>query len=125
MVTKEITENGTYDATDDSANGYSSVTVNVEGGGGGSSDFSTAQVTVVQEEASFRGLVLPAISDDTFEIQIYRNGIHTVPLYKGSLFIMDSANIGIIQSVTGDIEELGEGHDFYYRIYGNCTITIS
>ena len=89
------------------------------------SDFSTAQVTVVQEEASLSGLVLPAISDDTFEIQIYRNGIHTVPLYKGSLFIMDSANIGIIQSVSGDIVELGEGHDFYYRIYGNCTITIS
>jgi hypothetical protein len=30
LITKEITENGTYDASDESADGYSSVTVNVE-----------------------------------------------------------------------------------------------
>ena len=46
LVSKSITENGTYDPADDNANGYSSVTVNVEGGGG-SSDFSTAEVTLI------------------------------------------------------------------------------
>ena len=35
LVTKTITENGTYTATDDSADGYSEVTVNVPTGGGG------------------------------------------------------------------------------------------
>lgn len=34
LTTKTITANGTYSAADDSANGYSSVTVNVSGGGG-------------------------------------------------------------------------------------------
>ena len=29
LITKTITENGTYDATDDNADGYSEVTVNV------------------------------------------------------------------------------------------------
>lgn len=33
MVAKSITANGTYDPSDDSADGYSSVTVNVSGGG--------------------------------------------------------------------------------------------
>lgn len=33
LITKTITENGTYSASDDSADGYSSVTVNVSGGG--------------------------------------------------------------------------------------------
>lgn len=33
LITKNITDNGTYDAADDLANGYSKVTVNVEGGG--------------------------------------------------------------------------------------------
>lgn len=33
LTTKSITQNGTYDASDDSADGYSSVTVNVSGGG--------------------------------------------------------------------------------------------
>ena len=36
LITKEITENGTYNAIDDNADGYSSVTVNVASSGGGS-----------------------------------------------------------------------------------------
>ena len=38
LITKTITENGTYAAEDDSADGYSEVTVNVSGGGSGSGD---------------------------------------------------------------------------------------
>lgn len=34
LITKNITENGTYDAEDDNADGYSSVIVDVQGGGG-------------------------------------------------------------------------------------------
>jgi hypothetical protein len=34
LITKTITQNGTYNASDDNADGYSSVTVNVQGGGG-------------------------------------------------------------------------------------------
>ena len=36
LITKNITQNGTYNAQDDNADGYSSVIVNVSGGGGGS-----------------------------------------------------------------------------------------
>ena len=36
LIDKSITVNGTYDAEDDNADGYSSVTVNVSGGGGSS-----------------------------------------------------------------------------------------
>lgn len=36
LITKSITQNGTYNASSDNADGYSSVTVNVSGGGGGS-----------------------------------------------------------------------------------------
>lgn len=35
LITKSITANGTYNASSDFADGYSSVTVNVSGGGGG------------------------------------------------------------------------------------------
>lgn len=35
LIEKSITENGTFNAEDDNADGYSSVTVNVSGGGGG------------------------------------------------------------------------------------------
>ena len=37
LITKTITENGTYNAASDNADGYSQVTVNVSGGGGGAS----------------------------------------------------------------------------------------
>lgn len=40
LITKTITENGTYEASDDDADGYSEVTVNVSGGGG-EDDFTT------------------------------------------------------------------------------------
>jgi hypothetical protein len=40
LTTKTITQNGTYDAEDDNADGYSSVTVSVSGGGGGVPDWS-------------------------------------------------------------------------------------
>lgn len=36
LITKNITSNGTYSASSDNADGYSQVTVNVSGGGGGS-----------------------------------------------------------------------------------------
>ena len=35
LITKNITQNGTYNASSDNADGYSQVTVNVSGGGGG------------------------------------------------------------------------------------------
>lgn len=35
LIEKTITENGTYSASDDGADGFSQITVNVEGGGGG------------------------------------------------------------------------------------------
>lgn len=54
LISKEITEDGTYYAADDNANGYSSVEVSV-GGGGGGGDFSTAEVTFNNEIAVFIG----------------------------------------------------------------------
>lgn len=40
LITKSITQNGTYNALDDDADGYSSVTVNVSGGGGDNGSMS-------------------------------------------------------------------------------------
>ena len=40
LITKSITENGTYNASSDNADGYSSVTVNVSGGSGGGGNMS-------------------------------------------------------------------------------------
>lgn len=57
LVTKTITENGTYNAASDNADGYSSVTVNVQGSGGyANDDFAdrTKPVGVVNVPADVR-----------------------------------------------------------------------
>jgi hypothetical protein len=46
LITKSITANGTYNASSDNADGYSSVTVNVSGGGGGGLVYETGFVTL-------------------------------------------------------------------------------
>ena len=45
LITKTITSNDTYNAVDDNANGYSSVTVSVSGGGGGDYEVLTHTLT--------------------------------------------------------------------------------
>lgn len=57
LVSKSITKNGTYDATDDSANGYSSVTVNVEGGGSSWQTVFEGSVTTVDDDGDIFGII--------------------------------------------------------------------
>lgn len=130
LVTKEITENGTYDATDDSANGYSSVTVNVEGGGG-SSDFSTAEVTfsmVNTGNLASMPLVVTTESGSPFDALLptkreVEDGAYTIALYKGKAVVeIEVGALGDTISTSGAIELLESG---IYLVTGDCTITIS
>ena len=119
----EVTENGTYETKGEM---YNKVTVNVEGGGGGSSDFSTAEVTagigvamdapVVINEEDFQGIAM--IGSPMEEETMWQ-----VPLYKGkctvSIYALEE---GQTISVSGDITEINEG---VYLITGDCTLTIS
>ena len=127
LVEKTITTNGSYDAASDNADGYSVVNVNVEGGGG-SSDFSTAEVTVINNtgeliDGRYVSVVDTPISTvrpmNTLSFNSSRTYI--VPLYKGSCnWAFDgTANV----SVSGDIEWNSENRTAL--ITGDCTITIS
>jgi len=51
LVTKSITANGTYDPSDDDADGYSEVTVDVSGGGGGSSNVAVGTFVAGESKA--------------------------------------------------------------------------
>lgn len=67
LISKSITENGTYNASSDNADGYSSVTVNVAGGGSGMAisnpPFKMVSGTITLSAAAYtmKILVDPAI----------------------------------------------------------------
>lgn len=50
LIQKNITENGTYNPSSDNADGFSRVTVNVSGGGGGGTDFTGDAKELVASE---------------------------------------------------------------------------
>lgn len=118
LIEKTITENGTYDATTDGANGYSKVNVNVEGGGG-SSDFSTAEVTfssTVSGKISWDNC--PTLVDNMLSGSLYIDSLPTtiiVPLYKGKC-IWEHGTSAL--TLSGNIEPYYDG----MLITGDCAI---
>lgn len=132
LVSKSITENGTYDPADDNANGYSSVKVEVEGGGG-SSDFSTANLTLINNSRESLSITIPTcfestdapfgfpfITSFTNEVASNETATFKVALYKATALLTGMiGNITTSGNVTYN-EEYG-----IYIVTGDCTITIS
>jgi hypothetical protein len=118
----EVTENGTYEAEEGYA--YNPVTVNV------SSDFSTAQVTLV-DNTTLGGVVLVPWVDDEEDYHAavpmtpLTSGTITCILYKGTaeLDMLDQPPATYTFTVSGEAEV--EGGGAYVAIHGDCTITIS
>lgn len=121
--TLSVTENGTYS---EQGKAYTSVTVNVEGGGG-SSDFSTAEVQIIGSTPSvvevFSGGTFVYIEND--ELMAGENyievGTYTVVLYKGSMVFITQVEPS---STTGAISEFTPvGKSVQATITGDCTMT--
>ena len=126
----EVTENGTYETSGEM---YNKVTVNVEGGGG-SSDFSTAEVSVtIGENAPECELYYSEILDNEDFTGILPNesfftGEYLMPLYKGvcEMYIRGD-NIPNTVATTGNVtyEAYPDDNMGVFHITGDCTITIS
>lgn len=141
LIEKTITENGTYDAITDGANGYSKVNVNVEGGGG-SSDFSTARVHIIcavsDDYLTFKGGFWNEDIQNTLLHAIMPLDTHWLsenefvgPFDENIDFAMLESSFEMASSAT---TMTGEGnvtvsHDEEFgwtaTITGDCTITIS
>lgn len=118
-----ITENG----TDIDVAQYALADVNVEGGGG-SSDFSTATMTVNGNFTQSDLFIAPVIEKDPNNEDIAfpqiqsGNSTYTVILYKGRSVLMFMGSQSRTITVSGNIETASTG---VYIITGDCTITIS
>lgn len=127
----EVTENGTYETKGEM---YNKVTVNVEGGGG-SSDFSLAQVTITGGEGEC-GLSMVRIEEEGVAGMFQSNTYQELPLtckcvlYKGSQSNIcvsdeDGNNYpGSALAVTGNIV-IDDAEFGFMTVTGDGTITIS
>ena len=96
-------------------------------GGGGSSDFSTATMTVVNNSDGSLSVECPFIIDmGEFEIPLaiisvdpHDTSVWDIILYKGKTGAV-TVTSGV--TVSGNITDMGEGS---YLVTGDCTITIS
>ena len=128
-----ITENG----TDIDIAQYALADVNVEGGGG-SSDFSTAEVTVTgPTEEDYTQLVLAAAvdyhdpeypeDDESYSIgslPITSNSVLQIVLYKGKAYVtVVPRSDQAVVTVSGNIE--ATFIENRYIVTGDCSITIS
>lgn len=99
-----------------------------EAGGGGSSDFSTAEVTVNGNFTQSDLFIVSVIEKDpnnedlAFPQLQSGNSTYTVILYKGRSALMFMGSQSRTITVSGNIETVGTG---VYIITGDGTITIS
>ena len=112
LITKNITQNGTYNASSDNADGYSQVVVNVSGGGGdsvfGAFDFTKASFTQNNVVFNSNGATF-STTNGRIPIPIARSDM-TIELDVASMsltsgthrrFIMASSTNGFIYRSTG------------------------
>ena len=117
---------------------YNKVTVNVEGGGG-SSDFSTAEVTIinnkewhiqaadcpvalVEDEMLFGGFSVNPNSQSVFDVIIYKGYAHILEIMTGAS-LDTPIDLETEASLSGNAVYNAE--DELIDITGDCTITIS
>ena len=108
--------------------GSNKVEIGTSSGGSGSSDFSTAQVTVVNNNEY--GLNMPAVYNAgelspeapafLYTASMGYQGVFTIALYKGAALV--EIPFGDDVAIEGNITDMGDG---FYFITGDCTITIS
>lgn len=101
--------------------GSNKVEIGVNNGGGGSSDFSTAEVTLESSSEFVEGIMLSYIQDDGVWVSSDPDtGVYTVPLFNG-INNVQLLSLGMNVNVSGSAEMRGA----FVRVTGDCTITIS
>lgn len=105
LGTKSITANGTYNASSDSLDGYSSVTVNVSGGGG----------VGIPREVSQQGVYQMPSNNFTFSLPINATDVGDYTLHNAfsGCTGLTSVNLSSLTSITGDYA--------LYNAFSGCT----
>ena len=107
LITKNITANGTYNASSDNADGYSSVTVNVSGGGGGIG---------IPREVSATGLYRAPSLNSSFTFSLPSNATDVGAYSMYAAFYNSS---GLTSVDCSSLTTISHDYAMYYACY-NC-----
>ena len=92
LGSKTITANGTYNASSDNLDGYSSVTVNVSGGGGTSKNVQTVQTTDRRNNTSLGSIIsLTCSTTGTYDVYWTCSRSNTSQTWGSQLYIGGSS----------------------------------
>lgn len=108
LITKSITANGTYDASDDNADGYSSVTVNVPVGGGIGTLLNTTSIGTVNTtstQAASLNVSCEVSGINSYDLLIVETSVNTKTNGRhactvGLIFLTASSSIGTKDGAT-------------------------
>ena len=131
LINKTVTTNGTYLASDDDADGYDSVTVNVSGGGGSSKNVQTAQSTDRRNNTTLGSIVsLTCSTAGTYDVywtctrsstsgtwgsQLYINGTaYGTENTTWSNNVQNNHLTGVVLSANDTVAVYGRSRSGYY-----------
>lgn len=125
LITKTITENGTYSAEDDDADGYSEVMVNVSGGGSTmySGEFTPAERTGIMTFYAPNCTYLAIMSFEAADKSTGLAFITSILGKVGAVVTVQSNNAGSNEAVSSGLAS-GIGVVPYYS-YSNGTFTVN
>ena len=105
---KSITENGTYTAKEDELDGYSSVTADVAGGGGGGETFEFS-VTVTAEKTGEEQIPATLVSNKTYSeiVSAFNNGDKLKPTITINTIVGGETITSILTVAVCTLTEVG------------------
>lgn len=139
LISKTITENGTYLASDDGADGYNSVTVNVQSGGGTPPNVQTAQSTTRRNNTALGSITsLTCSTAGTYDVywacarsntsqtwgsQLYINGTaYGTENTTWTNHVQNNHLTGVVLSANATVAVYGRSRSGYYIYAPQLTI---
>ncbi len=130
LITKNITQNGTYRAQDDNADGYSQVNINVSGGGGNTPE---ATQTLICDNSSL-GASLSFTDDyenyDLIKFVVYRSDVqnsfifYLTPAMLNACFQYSSNRVNFNQPHTNSYIAYQRSSNTSWSRYGNRNLAV-
>ena len=119
LITKTITENGTYTASDEGADGYSEVTVNVSGGSGGNTPEASA--TLICDNSAYASAL--TFTDDYTNYDVLKIVTYRADAGTELVFYMTPAMLDAMWQYSNNLVNFNQPYTNQFVTYQKTTNT--